>query len=140
MKYFEGAFSEPGLGGNSERVIEGPSAEAFWAAFPGVSFNVALDAYLAVFVSADGFYVSASLDGLKWSVGKRILAAAPPSTGDPWYLYPSLLSPSQPTDATTTETGYLYYGYGIYNVVCHHMVRRSVRILWDKSPLVEVQP
>jgi hypothetical protein len=140
MKYFQGAFGEPGLAGNSEAVIRGPSSTAFWAGFPSVSYNVSLDAYLAVFVSIDGFYVSTSLDGLKWSVGKRILAAQEPSTGDPMYRYPSLLSPSQPTDGTTSDTGYLYYGYGIFNVECHHMVRRSVRILWDKSPLVEVQP
>jgi hypothetical protein len=133
MKYFQGRFSEPGLGGNSEGVIKGPSQEAFWAAFPGVSFNISLDAYLAVFVSADGFYVSTSLDGLKWSVGRMIFAATAPSTGDPWYLYPSLLSPSQPTNATTTVTGYLYYGHGIYNVECHHMVRRPVEVGWSTA-------
>ena len=133
MKYFQAAFSQPGLGGNSEGVIQGPSPGAPWAAFPGVSFNVDLDAYLAVFVSADGFYVSTSLDLLQWSRGRMVFPAAAPSTGDPWYLYPSLLSPSQPTDATTSATGYLYYGHGIFNVECHHMVRRPVKVGWSTA-------
>ena len=140
-KYFQGEFGEDGLGGNSEPVIRGPSSTGFWAGFPSVSYNVSLDAYLAVFVSADGFYYSASSDLTNWTVGKKLLTRnETPNTGEPWLLYPSLLSPSQPTDSTTGATGYLYYGHGIYNVECHHMVRRSVRILWDKSPLVEVQP
>ncbi len=131
-KYFQGSFDEPGIDGNSDPVIRGPSSTAFWAGFPSVSYNVSLDAYLAVFVSADGFYYSISFDRINWTVGKKLLTRnETPNTGEPWYLYPSLLSPSQPTDGTTTETGYLYYGHGIYNVECHHMVRRPVRVLWD---------
>jgi hypothetical protein len=130
-KYFQGSFDEPGIDGNSDPVIRGPSSTAFWAGFPSVSFNVSLNAYLAVFVSADGFYYSISFDRINWTVGKKLLTRnETPNTGEPWLLYPSLLSPSQPTDATTSETGYLYYGHGIYNVECHHMVRRPVEVTW----------
>jgi hypothetical protein len=123
-KYFQGDFDQDGLGGNSEHVIDG------W--FPSVGFNVSLNAYLAVFVSEDGFYYSTSSDRIHWTVGRKLLARQErPETGEPWLLYPSLLSPSQPTDSTTNATGYLYYGRGIYNVECHHMVRRPVRVLWD---------
>ena len=132
-KYFQGSFDEPGVDGNSDPVIRGPSSTAFWAGFPSVSFNVSLNAYLAVFISADGFYYSISFDRINWTVGKQLFSAEAPSTGDPWYLYPSLLSPSQPTDSTTSATGYLYYGRGIYNVECHHMVRRPVQVGWSTA-------
>jgi hypothetical protein len=131
QKYFRGKFDEPGIDGNSEPVIRGPSSTGFWAGFPSVSFNVFLDAYLAVFVSADGFYYSTSWDRINWTVGKKLLTRnETPDRGEPWHLYPSLLSPSQPTDSTTDETGYLYYGYGIYNVTPHYMVRRAVKVGW----------
>jgi len=131
QKYFQGKFDEPGIDGNSEPVIRGPSSTGFWAGFPSVSFNVFLDAYLAVFVSADGFYYSTSWDRINWTVGKKLLTRnETPDRGEPWHLYPSLLSPSQLTDSTTDETGYLYYGYGIYNVTPHYMVRRAVKVGW----------
>ena len=101
-KYFQGSFDEPGIDGNSDPVIRGPSSTAFWAGFPSVSYNVSLDAYLAVFVSADGFYYSASSDLTNWTVGKKLLTRnETPNTAEPWLLYPSLRSPSQPTDSTT---------------------------------------
>ena len=133
-KYFQGSFDEPGIDGNSDPVIRSPSSTGFWAGFPSVSYNVSLDAYLAVFVSADGFYYSASSDLTNWTVGKKLLTRnETPNTGEPWLLYPSLLSPSQPTDSTTGATGYLYYGHGIYNVECHHMVRRPVQVGWSTA-------
>ena len=125
-KYFEGEFSEDGLGGNSDGVLRG------W--FASISYNASLGAYLGVYVLADGFYYSISFDRIDWTVGKKLLTRnETPSTGEPWLLYPSLLSPSQPTDGTTTETGYLYYGHGIYNVECHHMVRRPVEVGWSTA-------
>ncbi len=123
-KYFEGDFSQDGLGGNSDQVIGG--------AFPSVSYNVALDAYLAVFVTSHGFDYAMSTDRVHWTAQKRLLdRKEKPDPGEPWLLYPSLLSPSQATDSTTDATGYLYYGRGIYGVECHHMVRRPVEIFWD---------
>ena len=125
-KYLEGEFSEDGLGGNSDGVLRG------W--FASISYNASLGAYLGVYVLADGFYYSISFDRIDWTVGKKLLTRnETPSTGEPWLLYPSLLSPSQPTDGTTTETGYLYYGHGIYNVECHHMVRRPVEVGWSTA-------
>ena len=120
--------------GGVQAVIRSPSSTGFWAGFPSVSYNVSLDAYLAVFVSADGFYYSVSSDLTNWTVGKKLLTRnETPNTGEPWLLYPSLLSPSQPTDSTTGATGYLYYGHGIYNVECHHMVRRPVQVGWSTA-------
>ena len=83
--------------GNSDPVIRGPSSR-LWAGFPSVSFNVSLNAYLAVFVSADGFYYSISFDRINWTVGKKLLTRnETPSTGEPWLPLSELAEP-EPTD------------------------------------------
>lgn len=129
-KYFQGEFDEPGLSGNSDGVIRGPHSGALWSGFPSVSFNVFLDSYLAVFQAVDGFYYSTSRDRVNWGVGKKLLHFEEPTqAGDPWYAYPSLLSPSQPNDMSTDEVGYLYYGFGSFNAA-HYMVRRPVDVRW----------
>jgi hypothetical protein len=134
-KYYQGSFTEPGIIGNSESVIRRANAEQLFAAFASISFNTSLGSYIAVMLSNNGFYYSTSLDKVNWKIPKRFFNFPVPHTnlmqGDPWYIYPTLLSPSENNDMTTAGTGYLYYAAGIFNVEAHHMVRRPVLITED---------
>jgi len=136
-KYYQGGFTEPGILGNSEAVIRRTNAEASFTAFASISFNTSIDSYIAVLLSGNGFYYSTSLDKVNWKLPKRFFNFPVPGsmlqTGDKWYCYPTLLSPTQDNDMTTGETGYFYYSAGILNVEAHHMVRRPVRIISDST-------
>lgn len=84
-KYFEGSWSEPGLGGRSSPILGTSRAwrhgdpDSFWG--PSVHWN----SYLGCFVmlvnraqgepgwSQEGVYISYSSDPARWSVPKRIL-------------------------------------------------------------------
>ncbi len=132
-KYYRGSFDEPGLFGDSQAVIERPNPTALFAASASVSFNVFLDAYLAVFLADDGFYHASSQDGIQWTSARPFFpfprAHSELETGDPWYIYPTLLSPSQADDTVTGGTGYLFFAEGVFDVSPHHMVRRPVRLI-----------
>lgn len=132
-KYHRGSFEEPGLFGDSHAVIERPNPVALFAASASVSFNVFLDSYLAVFLADDGFYHASSRDGIQWTAARKFFpfprAHSELETGDTWYIYPSLLSPSQGDDMLTGGTGYLFFAAGVFNVSPHHMVRRPVRLI-----------
>lgn len=113
-------------------MIPRPSTAALFSASASVSFNSYLGLYLAVLMADDGFYFSASENGITWETPRLFfrfpVAHSDLTTGDTWYIYPSLLCPDQSHDAETGETGYLYYARGIFNVEPHHMVRRAFRL------------
>ncbi|MBO0844841.1 MAG: hypothetical protein J2P22_05435 [Nocardioides sp.] len=58
-KYFKGAFTEPGLGGNQSKVT--------WAR-RGIAYNTYLNAYISVAVHNDGMKIYTSEDLLHWSL------------------------------------------------------------------------
>jgi hypothetical protein len=133
-KYYDGDFSEPGLGGRGDPVINRPDPQdvTVWAGFASVSYNIFLQRYLAVFVTTPEFYYTASEDGIHWESARKLGMLAHSIPGYPdgtWYSYPSLLSLDQPNDGTTTERGYLYYSHGIQNVTPHFMERRAFQII-----------
>jgi hypothetical protein len=132
-KYYRGSFSEPGLGGRGDPVIGPPSpAEVTrYVAMPSVSFNLFLQRYVAVVSTATTFYYTASEDGIHWEPGRDLGLGGSASPGYPagnWIGYPSLLSLDQPSDGTTTGSGYLYYAHGTEGA-CHFMERRAFQIL-----------
>jgi hypothetical protein len=134
-KYFQGAFTEPGIGGRSTPVIQRapPEDATVYAAHPSVSWNVALGRLLAVFESRDGFYAATSADGVTWDPPQRFMAFPTaddePAVGSPWYAYASLLSPTEPSHLTTGERGYLYYAKKRYGLESHRLMRRPFRIV-----------
>lgn len=131
-KYYNGAFSQPGLGGNSTPVIRRSDANAGFAGNPNISFNISLGEYIAIVTGHNGFSYALSSDGVHWSV--PVLFFPFPvrtdelQTGDVWYSYASLLSPSQPAHNITDGTAYLYYSRGVFNTQPHYMVRRPLKI------------
>jgi hypothetical protein len=86
MKYFEGGWTEPGLGGQVTPVIGTPTGwapagmDAYWG--PSVHWNSHLGIYVALlnratghFWKQEGLYVSLSSDLLSWSPPERLMAA-----------------------------------------------------------------
>jgi len=134
-KYYRGEFSQPGLGGLSDPVIQRPSPEdaTGWTGFPSVSYNAFLERYLAVFVTGTTFHYTASEDGIHWEPARSLgwgNLIAPGYPAGTWFFYPSLLSLDQPSDGTTTDLGYLYYAHGgVQDVPCHFMERRAFQIV-----------
>jgi hypothetical protein len=76
------------------------------AAHPQVSFNTALKRWLMVFHTQTDLYATTSADGLKWDPPVP-LNATNGTTKTP--SFPTLISPDQPDQQTTTATGALYY-------------------------------
>lgn len=136
MKWNNGAFSQPGLGGVGTAVITrgAPAASTIFAGLPAVSWNAYLGRYLALVQSVTGFYYATSADGITWSATLPLLLTpsandASLATGAPWVAYPSFISADQPSQMVTGRTGYLYYARGFMGGnPPHHMVRRSVTV------------
>jgi len=136
MKYSNGTFSEPGLGGLGTPVINRPppnDTTTVYAGLPSVSWNVSLKRYLVIFQSRAGFHVATSTDGVQWDT-PRLIWAQPDfykSTllNIPGVAYPTLISTEQPSQMTTSASGYIYYARGYPNSNPPHiMVRRPFRI------------
>lgn len=136
LRYVNGRFSASLLGGAGDPVISAapPASKTIYAAMGSVSWNVFAKRYVAITQSMDGFYYATSSDGLHWGPLRLLLPSA--SWNDPKApasarvaIYPSLLSFDQPSQLTTSQTGYLYYARSNKaNNPPHYMVRRRFTI------------
>jgi hypothetical protein len=83
-KHFDGAWDEPGLGGNSTAIIQsaegwdGPEYDAYWG--PSVHWNTHLQQYVMLLNRADsrfwnqeGVYIAFSHDLVSWTAPEKIL-------------------------------------------------------------------
>jgi hypothetical protein len=139
QKLFQGNFSTPGLGGDFTplTLVLDPGAENDRRQ-PCVSYNLYLQAFLLAVVGNGGVYVATSADLVTWSTGQVILPAPVPDvtvtpTTAPYHWYPTLISPDQPSEATTSRSGFLYYAKGANDGTPHHtLYRRSFSL--TKSP------
>lgn len=131
QKFYDGSFSEPGLGGASTPVVGpvAPVGRTISAAFPDVSYNTYLKSFLMAFQTSDGFYYATSRDLLSWTVRGRFFKFPAGEDhmkkGQTIYTYPTLISPEQPNDQLTSRTGYLFYAKGVNQVAPHAMYRRA---------------
>lgn len=145
VKFHNGDFSQPGLGGLSDAVIHRPSETAGYAGVPNVTYNMSLGRYLAVVVGHDGFYHASSIDGTDWTTPSRFFSAPTLTAwpllndGDSWYYYPTLITPQKVLDDFSTTSGYLYYAHGVKNRSPHYMVRRAFQLQYNPIfiPLVK---
>jgi len=116
QKYKNGSFSEAGFGGLGSVVITPPDGTQYGfqyngAAQPSVSFNTFLNLYVMVFQSKVGLHVATSEDGIEWS-NPQMAWEVPESANlnnYPSVAYFCLISPEQPSQMTTSQTGYLYF-------------------------------
>lgn len=137
-KYYQGSFSEPGVGGRDTPVITAkgfPSANALEG---HVTYSRKAGRYLMVFgidayqermsgapPTNSGLYAAWSEDGLGWSPPRKLVAdQAVPQPGKSLSWEGSLLF-----DDETGTNGMLVYGYTpSWGTVPHYMVARRVMI------------
>jgi hypothetical protein len=130
QKYYNGSFSQPGLGGLSSPV-QGPpppSNTTIYAGSPDVSYNSFLQSYLMLLNSNVGWHYATSPDLLTWTIQPAAIFTYPTpfsslQTGDTWYDYPTLISPEENNDQTTTCGGHIYYTKGAWNSTPQTMYR-----------------
>jgi hypothetical protein len=135
QKYDQGAFSSPGLGGafTPLNIVLDPAVPGDERQ-PNVSFNVYLNAFVMLTVGNGGIYILTSPDLVNWSTATIAFAAPAPdatagSTNGPRNWYPTLMSPSEPSDEVTGQTGFLYYAKFFGDGTSHHYLYRQAYTL-----------
>ncbi len=135
QKWSNGSFSTPGIGGDSQPILERPAPvdRSVYISNPGVSYNTYLKKYLLTFTTNDGFYITTSSDAIHFDAPKLIPLYYPQlnsqvEKGDVWYGYLSLISHTETTSRTSNATGYIYYAKGVWGVDSHHLMRRPFTI------------
>lgn len=133
-RYYQGAWSQPGLGGlGSDMWGEPPGQDNCMAGVPSVSWNPTYKMWLAVFVTFKGFAYASSPDGLNWSRARMFMRGvtlvAPESLIDheKYIYYPSLIDPRANQDGRTNTKSLLIYAFGGWTAA-HHMVANRVEI------------
>jgi hypothetical protein len=137
MKYYNGSFSQPGLGGQCSKIVPTPKTSTGnnYTNNPDLSFNDALNAYLLVVQSDDGLYYSTSSDLMVWSNPIQFMKfdttnlLALKTVGASYHYYPLLMSPSYPSEQLTGSSGYLFYAAGVFDA----KQGQSVHSLWRRS-------
>lgn len=145
-KYFQGSFSEPGIGGRETHVLSAARRQGSFAMYANPTYVPSLDRYIAVFnvlnrrehsveceaPKISGIYLAHSQDGINWSEPTQLIVDC--STffvGKSVSVAGSLL-----WDNTKAAHGWLVYGYspswghdrGSYRGTPHYMVGRRIGI------------
>lgn len=128
-KYDQGSFSTPGLGGafTPLGIILDPTAPGDQRQ-PHLSYNSYMNEFVLVAVGNGGIYELVSQDLISWSQGQVVLPAPAPAAanaGGPRNWYPTLVTPSGPSDETTGQSGYLYYAKFAGNGSSDHSLYRQ---------------
>jgi hypothetical protein len=130
QKYDQGTFGTPGIGGTFTplAIVLDPARESDRRQ-PSLSFNSYLGTFVMTIIGNGGVYVATSPDLVTWSAGIVILPAPVPDGGvtpttAPYNWYADLISPDQPSEATTDQTGFLYYAKGANDGTPHHAMYR----------------
>lgn len=123
LKYYDGAFSEPGLGGKDTPIVSAKALGAD-ALFPYVTYAAGLGKYVMAFnINAyaelnagraprdSGLYLAHSDDGVHWSPPRQLLAAYAICQLDKEVVWHPTLMLEAVDAGTRTAKGWLYYGY-----------------------------
>jgi TIR domain len=119
-KFYNGDFSEPGIGGKETSILDVSSIAAASAVYPHVAYSQYLKKYVMVFginvrqealeelpASKSGIYLSLSSDGLKWSAPEKLVAQyAIRFLGKPAAIAPSVIF-----DNPKGQSGWLLYAF-----------------------------
>ena len=135
LKYSNGAFSTPGLGGafSPLDVVLDPTVPGDMRQ-PHLTFNTYLDQFLMVCVGNGGIYAQTSTDLIHWTPGVVILNAPVPdatvnTSTMPFNWYPTIVSTDMATDQSSDQTGYIYYAKGTGAGNAHYMYRRAFSLV-----------
>lgn len=141
-KYFNGRFTEPGIGGKNTPVISAHHLKEADAIMPYVTYSGTLQSYVMLFnvncwrelaeptrPAVSGIYVCYSKDGIQWSEPERLIADyAVARIGSSVAWHPSIL-----WDKGSTRNGWLLYGYSEHwghradkSGVPHYLVGRRI--------------
>ena len=138
-KYDQGTFSTPGLGGafTPLNIVLDPSAPGDERQ-PNISFNVYLNSFVMVTVGNGGIYALTSPDLINWSAATLAFAAPIPdatagSQNGPRNWDPTLMSPSEPSDEVTGQSGFLYYAKFLGDGTSHHYMYRQAFTMTSSS-------
>lgn len=117
---------------NLQPVIK-PAGGTGYTSLPSISYNKYLNSYLAIYQTDLGFYQAVSADGINWNNDKVIINFVKPlsarESGDVWIGYPTFLSDqSENSDGSTTNTGNLYFGKGIWPDTAHQLTVKPFEI------------
>jgi hypothetical protein len=130
-KWYQGAFSSPGLGGafTPLNIVLDPTVPGDQRQ-PNISFNTYLNAFVMMTIGNGGIYALTSPDLITWSAATLVFAAPVPdasagSTNGPRNWYPTLMSPDEPSDEVTDRTGFLYYAKFLGDGTSHHYMYRQ---------------
>jgi len=134
LKYDAGSFGTAGLGGavSPLAIVLDPAVPSDQRQ-PHVSFNAYLHQYVMAAVGNGGIYVSTSPDLIHWSNGLVALPGTYPdstiTSSEVHDWYPTIVSPSEPSEEFSAQTGYLYYAKFLGDGTSHHyMYRRAFTI------------
>ena len=119
-KYYNGDFTEPGIGGNETSILDVSSIAPASAVYPHVVYSQYLKKYVMVFginlreealeelpASKSGIYLSLSSDGLNWSAPVKLVAQyAVRFLGKPVTMAPSVIF-----DNPKGQAGWLLYAF-----------------------------
>lgn len=137
---YHGQTWVPAGQGSGAPVIRRPDASFLYAANPSISFNTALNSYLAVVETNKGFAFASSQSGTLWTPPTVFLPFAMPQypiqSGATWLSYPSLLDPAATSDEVTGLTGFLYYAKGVRDGQPHQLYRRAFALTPDAVPAI----
>ena len=128
MKYHDGSFSEPGIGGRASELLPTPTYPVLWFDAAWIEpIDRGLLVYSTVMRQPDGTYgwnhvASVSADGLQWSDGRCLYAD---STTDE-LIYLTIDSRGEDQRRIATDSFDLY------------LVRSSTRFRWDDAHLEKV--
>jgi hypothetical protein len=156
-KYYNGGFTEPGLGGEDSPVVPRPFPEATSLASPHVIYVESFRKYVMVLdllvwpdinknpPPKDGTYLSCSDDGITWSKPQPLFVGVVklPIPDRDYSAHPGLYI-HRTTD--TTASGWLIYTYSPRwggdspNRMMHHMARRSIQLILKKASSVSQTP
>ena len=116
LKWHAGAFSTPGIGGDSDPIIADGAPDQY-AAMGSVSWNSWLARYVMVSLGHGGFYLRTSTgidaNGIIWGQPQLLMggpegSSGPAVPGKEFLAYPTLLSSTGDVQ-TTDRTPWLYY-------------------------------
>jgi hypothetical protein len=130
-KYDQGSFSTPGLGGafTPLNIVLDPTVPGDERQ-PNISFNTYLNAFVMLTVGNGGIYALTSPDLINWSAATLAFPAPEPdasagTANGPRNWYPTLMTPSEPADQITGQTGFLYYAKFLGDGTSHHYMYRQ---------------
>lgn len=143
FKYRHGKFEEPGLGGEEDGIVRGPTTYPCESGSPHVTYLPRWKRYVMVFTvlayadfekqkgDQGGIFWCLSEDGLKWTEPRQLCSGLPvPLTGKEYIAHPTLMIDSA---TETTAKAQLYFAYSPrWGTQApdqpHHLARRSVTL------------